>query len=47
MGKGDQKSRRGKVTNGSYGKTRMRKDSVPLHTEPKAEENAAPEKKEK
>ena len=41
MGKGDQKSRRGKVTNGSYGKSRMRKESVPLHTEPKTEEKAA------
>ena len=30
MGKGDKKSRRGKVTNGSYGKTRMRKPSEPL-----------------
>ena len=31
MGKGDKKSRRGKVTNGSYGKSRMRKASVPLY----------------
>ena len=28
MGKGDKKSRRGKITNGSYGKRRPRKSSV-------------------
>lgn len=27
MGKGDKKSRRGKITNGSYGKRRPRKDA--------------------
>jgi len=27
MGKGDKKSRRGKITNGSYGKRRPRKSS--------------------
>lgn len=27
MGKGDKKSRRGKINNGSYGKRRPRKDS--------------------
>ena len=29
MGKGDQKSRRGKITAGSYGKKRPRKSSKP------------------
>ena len=43
MGKGDKKSRRGKVTNGSYGKTRMRKASVPLFDKV---ETATAEKKE-
>ncbi|QIG89786.1 30S ribosomal protein THX [Chryseobacterium sp. POL2] len=28
MGKGDQKSRRGKITNGSYGKRRPKKSNV-------------------
>jgi 30S ribosomal protein S31 len=28
MGKGDKKTRRGKITNGSYGKHRMRKQSA-------------------
>ena len=43
MGKGDKKTRRGKVTNGSYGKTRMRKASVPLYD---TTETATKEKKE-
>ena len=43
MGKGDKKSRRGKVTNGSYGKSRMRKESVPLYDK---SETATAEKKE-
>ena len=30
MGKGDQKSRRGKITAGSYGKRRPRKSSNPV-----------------
>lgn len=30
MGKGDQKSRRGKVTNGSYGVKRLRKSAKPV-----------------
>lgn len=51
MGKGDKKTRRGKVTNGSYGKTRMRKASVPLYdkvesaTEDKKEEKKVVAKK--
>lgn len=44
MGKGDQKSKRGKITNGSYGKTRLRKAknkvSVP---QPKVEKEAVEE----
>lgn len=32
MGKGDKKSRRGKITNGSYGKRRPRKSSKTLVT---------------
>ena len=43
MGKGDKKSRRGKVTNGTYGKRRMRKASVPLFDNT---ETAVAEKKE-
>lgn len=43
MGKGDKKSRRGKVTNGSYGARRMRKASVPLFDKT---ETAVAEKKE-
>ncbi|MCJ8153553.1 30S ribosomal protein THX [Chryseobacterium sp. SSA4.19] len=30
MGKGDKKSRRGKINNGSYGKRRLRKASKPV-----------------
>ncbi len=52
MGKGDKKSRRGKVTNGSYGKTRMRKASMPLYdkvesaaVETKVEKKPAEKKK--
>ncbi len=29
MGKGDKKSRKGKITKGSYGKTRPRKEKKP------------------
>ena len=52
MGKGDKKSRRGKVTNGSYGKSRMRKASMPLFdkagssTEEKVEKKTVAKKKE-
>lgn len=31
MGKGDKKSKRGKIIAGSYGKSRMRKASTPLY----------------
>ena len=43
MGKGDKKSRRGKVNNGSYGKSRMRKESVPIYDKA---ETATEDKKE-
>jgi len=33
MGKGDKKSKRGKITNGSYGKRRLRKASKPAAAE--------------
>ena len=45
MGKGDKRSRRGKVTNGSYGNSRMRKDSTPLYDQ--AEASAEQPKEEK
>lgn len=37
MGKGDKKTRRGKVTAGSYGKTRPRKSGASKVAAPKAE----------
>ena len=45
MGKGDKKSKHGKIIAGSYGKSRMRKESVPLYTapaEPKEKVEKAP-----
>jgi 30S ribosomal protein S31 len=36
MGKGDKKSRRGKINSGSYGKRRLRKSSKPSVTSEKA-----------
>ncbi|MGS0748116.1 30S ribosomal protein THX [Halpernia sp. GG3] len=45
MGKGDKKSKRGKIIAGSYGKSRMKKDSSPLYTapaEPKEKVEKAP-----
>ena len=51
MGKGDKKSRRGKITNGSYGKTRPEKTSklvVVVEKSAKAKpEKSAPEKEPK
>ncbi len=35
MGKGDIKTKKGKVTNGSYGVTRKRKDSATIIVKPK------------
>ncbi|SFI25556.1 30S ribosomal protein THX [Halpernia frigidisoli] len=43
MGKGDKKTKRGKIIAGSYGKSRMKKESEPLYTEP-AEPKAKVEK---
>lgn len=37
MGKGDKKTRRGKVTAGSYGKTRPRKSGIAKVAAPKVE----------
>lgn len=37
MGKGDQKTRRGKITQGSYGKTRPRKSVTEKAVAPKVE----------
>lgn len=45
MGKGDKKSKRGKIIAGSYGKSRMRKESSPLYVasaEPKDKVEKAP-----
>ncbi|WP_417427837.1 30S ribosomal protein THX [Halpernia sp.] len=45
MGKGDKKTKRGKIIAGSYGKSRMKKESVPLYTastEQKAKVEKAP-----
>lgn len=47
MGKGDKKTRRGKITQGSYGKTRPKKSSKPVviaekSTKPIAEPKAEP-----
>lgn len=38
MGKGDQKSRKGKIIAGSYGKKRPRKASVPMSVNVKEQE---------
>ncbi|MCU0897882.1 MAG: 30S ribosomal protein THX [Burkholderiales bacterium] len=35
MGKGDKRTRRGKIYNGSHGKTRTRKDNKPTKSKPK------------
>ena len=40
MGKGDKKTRRGKVTAGSYGKTRPRKSGTSKVAAPKVEAKA-------
>ncbi len=49
MGKGDKKTKRGKITQGSYGKTRPRKASKPATTVEKPakvkEEKAEPKPK--
>ena len=37
MGKGDKKTRRGKITKGSYGVTRPKKKKKPAETEGKKE----------
>ena len=45
MGKGDKKTRRGKVTAGSYGKTRPRKTGTVKVTAPKVQAKAEKPKK--
>ena len=45
MGKGDKKTRRGKVTAGSYGKTRSRKSGTSKVAAPKVEAKAEKPKK--
>ena len=45
MGKGDKKTRRGKVTAGSYGKTRPRKSGTSKVAAPKVEAKAEKPKK--
>ena len=47
MGKGDKKTRRGKVTAGSYGKTRPRKSGTSKVAAPKVEAKAEKPKKAK
>ncbi|MCG2792806.1 MAG: 30S ribosomal protein THX [Weeksellaceae bacterium] len=46
MGKGDQKSTKGKIARGSYGKSRLRKTSKPVVVAEKpVKEKAAPKPK--
>ena len=45
MGKGDQKSRRGKIQVGSFGNLRPRKKAKPATAPAASTETAAPEKK--
>lgn len=45
MGKGDKKTRRGKITQGSYGKTRPRKSSEAIVAAKPATEKPAPKSK--
>lgn len=40
MGKGDKKTKRGKISNGSYGVTRKRKESVKIAVKPKPKKEA-------
>jgi 30S ribosomal protein S31 len=49
MGKGDKKTRKGKIFSGSYGNSRRRKDDVKVDNTPKvkAEEKAKPKAKAK
>ena len=45
MGKGDKRSRRGKIFAGSHGKTRPKRKNTVVITEPKAKPVAAPKEK--
>lgn len=40
MGKGDKKTKRGKISMGSYGNTRKRKKEVKIEEKPKAKAKA-------
>ena len=47
MGKGDKKTKKGKIARGSYGKTRKRKTSAPIIASTKPKKKVAPKKEEK
>lgn len=44
MGKGDKKTKKGKISNGSYGVTRKRKESVKVVVKPKPKKETAAKK---
>lgn len=44
MGKGDKKTKKGKISNGSYGVTRKRKESVKIAVKPKPKKEVAVKK---
>lgn len=44
MGKGDKKTKKGKISNGSYGVTRKKKDSAKIVVKPKPKKEAAVKK---
>ena len=46
MGKGDKKTKKGKIARGSYGKTRKRKTSAPIIASTKPKKKVAPKKEE-
>jgi ribosomal small subunit protein bTHX len=41
MGKGDKKTKKGKISNGSYGVTRKKKDSAKIVVKPKPKKETA------
>jgi 30S ribosomal protein S31 len=45
MGKGDQKTRRGKLARGSHGKTRPNKKRIPIPVVQKKKKKSKPRKK--
>ncbi len=44
MGKGDKKTKKGKISNGSYGVTRKKKESAKIVVKPKPKKEAAVKK---